>query len=238
MDKHTLKRLLADAELPLVDWAVVRRAAFDADWEAALEPVFHRVRKDAPSWFVKPSNLGSSVGISKVKSGKLEDLFAAVKLAFEYDEKVIVEEGIESPREIECAVLGDEDPIASVVGEIEVSHPDGFYSYAAKYIDETGARLRIPADLTEAQARMVQLHAVRTFRALEASGLARVDFLLDPKDGEIYVNEINTMPGFTAISMYPKLWEASGIGGRELVSKLLDLALARWERRRRLKVTA
>ncbi len=133
-------------------------------------------------------------------------------------------------REIECSVLGDDDPIASVPGEIVVGHADGFYSYAAKYIDADGATIRIPADLSPAEANAVQLVALRAFRALEASGIARVDLFLSPERA-LYVNEINTIPGFTAISMHPKLWEASGIPARELIERLIALALERGARR-------
>jgi D-alanine-D-alanine ligase len=138
---------------------------------------------------------------------------------------------------VECSVLGNDAPIASVAGEIVVDHPDGFYSYAAKYIDETGAMLRIPADLTPTQSTEVQRLALETFRVLECAGLARVDFFLGA-DGALFVNEINTLPGFTSISMYPKLWEASGVSARELVSRLVDLALERGARRAKLRTSA
>jgi D-alanine-D-alanine ligase len=157
--------------------------------------------------------------------------------AFEFDLKVVCEQGIPGVREIECAVLGDEDPIPSIPGEVVVDHADGFYSYAAKYIDERGSSIKIPADLSPAEASTLQLLALRTFRALEASGLARVDFLMS-KSGDVYVNEINTLPGFTAISMYPQMWAASGIPARELVSRLIDLALDRAARRRKLRTSA
>jgi D-alanine-D-alanine ligase len=185
--------------------------------------------------FVKPANLGSSVGISRVRSPAA--LAPAVREAFLYDEKVLVEEGVPGARELECAVLGDLEPEPSVVGEIEVDHPDGFYSYDAKYVDEKGATLRIPAELSPDQVRAIQLLAIRTFRVLEASGLARVDFFLSRETGELYVNEINSIPGFTSISMYPKLWEASGVPARALVGRLVELALARAARRRSLRVS-
>jgi D-alanine-D-alanine ligase len=185
--------------------------------------------------FVKPANLGSSVGVRR--AGSRAELEEAIEHAFEFDTKVLVEEAVVGAREIECAVLGDEEPIASIPGEIVVDHADGFYSYTAKYIDESGATIRIPADLTEAQVNTVQLLALQTFRALEGSGLARVDFFMS-KDGRLYVNEINTIPGFTAISMYPKLWEASGVPARELIERLIAVALERGRRRSKLRTTA
>jgi D-alanine-D-alanine ligase len=232
MDKDVMKRLLADAELPLVAHRTIRRAAWDRDRAAELAAA--EAKTGLPA-FVKPANLGSSVGVSRAKSR--DELAKAVDLAFAYDTKVIVERAVVGAREIECAVLGNDDPIASTPGEITVDHPDGFYSYAAKYIDETGATIRIPADLGPSEAAAVQLLAIKTFRALECAGLARVDFFLGA-DGALYVNEINTLPGFTAISMYPKLWEASGIPPAELVARLIDLALERAAERRRLKTTA
>jgi D-alanine-D-alanine ligase len=185
--------------------------------------------------FVKPVNMGSSVGVGRARTR--DELAAAIDHAFEFDTKVIVEKGLDRPREIECAVLGNDDPIASVVGEIAVDHPDGFYSYAAKYIDENGATLRIPADLAPAQANAVQILAASAFRVLECAGLARVDFFLS-REGELFVNELNTIPGFTSISMYPKLWEASGVPARELVSRLIDLAVERAARRAKLRTSA
>src|SRR5262249_26986349 len=150
--------------------------------------------------------------------------------------KVLVEQAVSGAREIECSVLGNDDPIASVPGEIVVDHPDGFYSYAAKYIDERGARLQIPADLPDVRVREVHELALATFRALDCAGMARVDFFL-AENGRLYVNEINTIPGFTAISMYPKLWEASGVTPRELVTRLIDLALERFRVRSRLRTS-
>jgi D-alanine-D-alanine ligase len=236
MDKDVMKRLLRDADLPVVPWLSIRRAAWARERGAWIDRVAALAKgggvgEGAPV-FVKPANLGSSVGVRRVVDPA--EIEAAVEHAFEFDRKVICEQGVAGAREIECAVLGDEDPIASIPGEIVVDHADGFYSYAAKYIDERGATIRIPAELTPAEAGGVQLLALRTFRALEAAGMARVDFLM-AADRTIYVNEINTIPGFTAISMYPKLWEASGIPARELVERLIRLALDRAEQRRRLR---
>lgn len=238
MDKDVMKRLLREAEIPIVPHVTVRRAAWDRDRGACLEQIAALSATEGGRFgpiFVKPANLGSSVGVRRVTAR--EELEAAVEHAFEFDLKVVCEQGIEGVREIECAVLGDDDPIASQPGEIVVGHADGFYSYAAKYIDADGATIRIPADLTPAEQNAVQLLALRTFRALEASGLARVDLFLSP-DRKLYVNEINTLPGFTAISMYPKLWEASGIPPRELVTRLITLALERGEKKARLRTSA
>ncbi|WP_434045422.1 MULTISPECIES: D-alanine--D-alanine ligase family protein [Sorangium] len=237
MDKDVMKRLLREAEIPLVPHVTLRRAAWDRDSGACLEQIaaLSPAGSGFGPIFVKPANLGSSVGVRRVTARA--ELEAAVEHAFEFDLKIVCEQGIEGVREIECAVLGDDDPIASVPGEIVVGHADGFYSYAAKYIDAEGATIRIPADLSPAEANAVQLLALRTFRALEASGMARVDLFLAP-DRSLYVNEINTIPGFTAISMYPKLWEASGIPARELIARLIDLALDRGARKARLRTSA
>jgi D-alanine-D-alanine ligase len=155
-----------------------------------------------------------------------DGLGAAVDQAFEFDGKVVIEQGLDHPREIECAVLGGEAPIVSVPGEIVVNHPDGFYSYAAKYLDDAGASTRIPAELGPTEVAEAQRLAQQTFEALECEGMARVDLFLDGRR-KLWVNEINTIPGFTRISMYPKLMQASGVPARELVSRLLDDALRR-----------
>jgi D-alanine-D-alanine ligase len=237
MDKDVMKRLLREAEIPIVPHVALRRAAWERDRAACIEQIAALAagREAFGSIFVKPANLGSSVGVRRVTSRA--DIEAAVEHAFEFDLKIVCEQGIDGVREIECAVLGDDEPIASIPGEIVVGHADGFYSYAAKYIDAEGATIRIPADLSPAEANAVQLLAVRTFRALEGAGLARVDFFLS-RGRALYVNEINTLPGFTAISMYPKLWEASGVPARGLVERLIDLALARGARRRQLRTSA
>ena len=184
--------------------------------------------------FVKPANLGSSVGVSKASSGP--EIEAAIDLAFGFDQKIVIEVGVAGLRELECAVLGNDEPIASRVGEVVVDHPDGFYSYAAKYVDETGATTLIPARLSTDEESEIQRLAIATFRTLECAGLARVDFFRGG-DGAIFINEVNTLPGFTAISMYPKLFEASGISGKELVSRLVDLALERARERAKLKTS-
>ncbi len=232
MDKDVMKRLLKEAGLPMVAHAVVRRSAWEKDRAGALAAC--AALGDVV--FVKPANLGSWVGVTRVKQSAPGALATAIEHALEFDLKVVVEAGLERPREIECAVLGDDDAIASIPGEIVVDHADGFYSYAAKYIDENGATTRVPADLTAEQAALVQSLALRTFHALEGAGLARVDLFMDA-GGALYVNEINTMPGFTAISMYPKLWAASGVGGKDLVGRLVDLALARAARKAKLRTS-
>jgi len=231
MDKDVMKRLLAAAGLPLLPYRTVRRARWDADPKAVLA----EAGTLAPPLFVKPANLGSSVGVTRVADASR--LAEAIDRAFAFDDKIVVEEGLERPREIECAVLGGEPPLASVPGEIVVHHRDGFYSYAAKYLDADGATTRIPAELDESQASEVRRLALSTFAALEAEGLARVDLFLDAQ-GRWFVNEINTLPGFTAISMFPKLMEASGVGPRELVTRLIEDALRRAARRQARRTTA
>ena len=229
MDKDVMKRLLAAAGLPLLPWVTLRQGSRTRD--ADLD----RCEALGYPLFVKPANMGSSVGVARAKTRA--ELARAVDDAFGFDTKVIVEKGLDRPREVEVSVLGNDAPISSIPGEIVVDHPDGFYSYAAKYIDESGATLRIPADVSGAQSAEVQRLAMETFRVLECAGLARVDFFLSD-EGRLYVNEINTMPGFTSISMYPKLWEASGLSARELVARLIDLALERAAIKARLRTSA
>jgi D-alanine-D-alanine ligase len=225
MDKDVMKRLVRDAGIPIGKFMVVHEhEKKDLDINVIKEKLGMPV-------FVKPANLGSSVGISKVSSP--EELGAALERAFEFDSKVILEEFIKG-REIECAVLGNENPAASVPGEILPTHE--FYSYEAKYIDEKGAALEIPAKLSETVVKKVQELAVRTFKVLCCEGMARVDMFVTEKD-EMFVNEINTIPGFTRISMYPKLWEASGIPYQELIDRLIQLALERFKREQRLKIS-
>lgn len=227
MDKDVMKRLLRDAGIPVARFIVLRQSGYRRDGQAALRAV------DAIGYpaFIKPANLGSSVGITRVTSRA--EVPAALETAFTYDLKVIVEASV-TGREIECSVLGNDAPVASMPGEIVVTHPDGFYSYDAKYLDDGGAQLRIPASIDAATVSEVQRLSLETFRVLECSGLARVDFFLRP-NGQLLVNEINTLPGFTAVSMYPKMWAASGVPPRELISRLIDLALERHAQRRSLR---
>jgi D-alanine-D-alanine ligase len=227
MDKDVMKRLLRDAGIAVTDFRTLRRDRFDADPERACREL---VALGFPL-FVKPANAGSSVGITKVK--KAADIEKAVRHAFEFDSKVLGEAAVVG-REIELAVLGGTPPAVSVAGEIIVEHPDGFYSYDAKYIDEQGVKFELPARISPAQQAKAQEIALNTFEVLECDGLARVDLFLSTA-GQFLVNEINTLPGFTAISMYPKLWAISGISQQELVTRLIDLALERARRRSMLR---
>jgi D-alanine-D-alanine ligase len=227
MDKDVAKRLLRDAGIPIVDFHVVTAAAFRADAAAALAPA-HAL---GFPMFAKPANAGSSVGVSRVREPAA--LEAAVRAALAFDRKVLLERGVDA-REIECAVLGNDDPKASLPGEIIVSHASGFYSYDAKYVDPNASTWKIPADIPATLVKRVQELAVATFRALELAGMARVDFFLDRGTGALYVNEVNTLPGFTAVSMYPKMWEASGLAPTALVTRLIELAIERRDARRAL----
>jgi D-alanine-D-alanine ligase len=216
MDKIMMKTVLAQAGLPSVPYhlVVLRHGALDPLGQAkSLETSL------SYPMFVKPCNLGSSVGISKARDR--DELAEALQLAARYDRRLIVEQGVDA-REVEASVLGNDDPIVSAVGEV-ISHHE-FYDYEAKYTEGL-ADLRIPARITAEQTRRVQELALRAFRAVDAAGLARVDFFIRRSDGEVIVNEINTMPGFTMTSMYPKLWEHGGISFAELVDRLVQLAV-------------
>lgn len=230
MDKDVAKRLAREAGLPVAPYFAFRQEY----WKRERLAVLDRAARDLGfPVFVKPANSGSSVGVHKVKeAGGLEE---AINDAFRYDTKVMIEKGIDA-REIELAVLESHRPgdlpLVSVVGEIIPHHE--FYSYEAKYLDDNGAALKLPAELSPEQARKAQELARDLFTALECEGMARVDLFLDRGTGQYYFNEVNTIPGFTQISMYPKLWEASGIPYRELLSRLIDLALERQARKRAL----
>jgi len=229
MDKAVMKTLFAAHKLAIPKHLVVLKH----EWAARPDEVRARVVKALRfPLFVKPANLGSSVGISKVKDE--ETLGAALDLAAGYDRKLIVEAAVPRAREIECAVLGNDEPEASVPGEVVPSRE--FYDYEAKYLDD-GSRLIIPADLTEAQTAAVKTAAVTAFRAVDAAGMARVDFLLDGRRGRLLVNEVNTIPGFTTVSMYPKLWEASGVPYPELLDRLIALALERHAAKQQLRTS-
>ena len=225
MDKDVTKRLLRDAG--------IRSAKFLVSSRFSSSPIDFAevVRQLGLPFFVKPANLGSSVGISKVTDR--EQFGRAIREAFRYDHKILAEECIRG-REIECSVLGNDKPIASVPGEIIPQHE--FYSYEAKYLDEHGALLKIPAELPEAVAREVRETAIKTFQALCCEGMARVDFFLRDNK-EVIVNEINTIPGFTKISMYPKMWEASGISYKDLIDRLIKLALERDRKEKKLRTS-
>jgi D-alanine-D-alanine ligase len=233
MDKDVMKRLFRQAGLAMVKHVTVLRS----HWEEDPKKVRREIEKALQyPLFVKPANLGSSVGITKAHDrGELD---GAMKEAAKFDRKIIVEQAVGGKsgraREIECSVLGNDEPQASVAGEVVPAAE--FYDYNAKYIDE-GSKLIIPAKLTRAQQKKVQEMAVKAFLAVDCSGLARVDFLMDPKTERIYVNEINTMPGFTSISMYPKLWAASGISYPDLIDRLIRLGLARFEEKKRNQYT-
>jgi len=224
MDKEKMKMVFQSVGLPSVDYLVYRRN----EWERLPERIMDAIeqRLGYPC-FVKPVNLGSSVGISKAhERGELED---AIHVAAQYDRKVIIERGINC-RELECSVLGNDEPIASVVGEVIASNE--FYDYNAKYLDNK-SQVIIPADISQASAEEVRRQAITAFLALDLSGLARVDFFLEKEIGRIYINEVNTMPGFTQISMYPKLWEASGLSYAQLLDRLIELAIERHEDKQR-----
>ncbi len=221
MDKAVQKALFAASGLAVVPYEVVREPGWDEDPEG----VSARIAGLGFPVFTKPATLGSSVGIVKVHDA--DELEGGLTEAFRYARKAVVEKGLDGIREIECAVLGNDDPVASVAGEI-VPTGHEFYDYEAKYLDDHGAQLLIPADLKPDVMEQVQRMAVTAFRAIECAGMARVDFFLRGED-ELWVNEINTIPGFTHISMYPKLWEASGLSYAELVERLLDLAVERHE---------
>jgi D-alanine-D-alanine ligase len=226
MDKDVAKRLLLQAKIPVVPWETVYRADWERDPAAVQKQIEKRFRYPL---FVKPAALGSSVGMSKVHSRK--ELAPALDLASEFAMKILVERAV-SAREIEVSVLGNHDPQASVPGEI-VPHRE-FYDYTAKYLEE-GTALIIPAKLKPAQIKKIQALAVAAFRTLELLGMARVDFFLEKKGGKLFLNEVNTIPGFTSISMYPKLWEATGIPFRELIDRLITLALEVHQEKARTK---
>jgi D-alanine-D-alanine ligase len=228
MDKDMQKRLFKQAGLPVGEFLAVPRSTWEKHPDAVLRAITKKLKYPM---FVKPATLGSSVGMTKVK--KQNELAAAMDLAAEFAQKIMVERGIKG-REIEVAVLGNEEPQASVPGEI-VPHRE-FYDYTAKYL-EGGTKLVIPAKLSKAQVKNFQEYAVRAFRCVECLGMARVDFFLEKRSGKILLNEINTIPGFTSISMYPKLWEASGITYRELIDRLIDLALEQHNEKVRTKYT-
>ena len=223
MDKAIAKQLFAQAGLRQAAYAVVLRR----QWQSDPEQVMARLEAALPyPLFVKPANLGSSVGISKVHDRS--ELAPALDLACRYDRKLVIEQGVPHAREIEVSVLGNDEPLVSTVGEIVPGNE--FYDYAAKYLSEA-SQLIIPAAISDELASQVQTMALAAFRAVDGTGLARVDFLLDNESQILYLNEINTMPGFTRHSMYPKLWEASGIPYPELVDRLLTLAVEHYDDR-------
>ena len=234
MDKDAMKRLFAQAGLPIVKHVTLLRREWEKSPRKAIAAIEASLRYPV---FVKPANLGSSVGISKAHDRK--ELSPALTLAARYDRKLVVEEGVGGPRakarELEVAVLGNDDPKASVVGEIIPGKE--FYDYEAKYLSE-GSVPVIPAQLTRAQSAQIRAMAIQAFKACDLAGLARVDFLMEPGGRQrIYLNEVNTLPGFTQISMYPKLWEATGIPYRDLITRLIELALERHQEKSRTTYT-
>jgi len=229
MDKDIMKSLFRAAGLPIVKHVTVLRNQFEREPKKVRKLVESKLKYPV---FVKPANLGSSVGISKAHDGK--ELGPAIAEAAKFDRKIVIEEGVggkkNKAREIECAVLGNDDPKASIAGEIVPCKE--FYDYDAKYLVE-GSEAVIPAKITKAEMKTVQKLAIAAFQAVDCTGLARVDFLMDPKSRKIFVNEINTMPGFTAISMYPKLWNATGVTYPQLIDRLIQLGIERHEDKKR-----
>lgn len=230
MDKDVQKRLLRDAKVPVLPYGALTKADY------SRQPAIARRIADELGYpvFVKPNALGSSIGINKVK--RPEDLAAAVEDAFQYDLKVLIEAACEG-REFECSVLGNDDPQASLPGELVVEHGHDFYNYDSKYLDPDGASFKIPADLPSAVSDRIRSVSIAAFKALSLRGMTRVDFLSSRDLKRIYVNEVNTIPGFTAISMYPKLWEVSGLPLPRLIDRLIELALEEHRERAKLKVT-
>ncbi|MFY9842522.1 MAG: D-alanine--D-alanine ligase family protein [Terriglobales bacterium] len=233
MDKDVMKSLFRAAALPIVKHVTVLRSQFEREPRKVQKLVESKLKYPV---FVKPANLGSSVGISKAHDR--EELGPAIAEAAKFDRKIVIEEGVggkkNKAREIECAVLGNDDPKASIAGEIVPCKE--FYDYDAKYLVE-GSEAVIPANLTKTEMKTVQRLAIAAFQAVDCTGLARVDFLMDPKSRRIFVNEINTMPGFTAISMYPKMWVASGVSYPDLIDRLITLGIERHEDKKRNQYT-
>jgi D-alanine-D-alanine ligase len=229
MDKAVMKTLFLARQLPVGPYVVILRP----EWQTSMHAISDRVATELGyPVFVKPANLGSSVGISKAKTSS--DLMTAMELALQFDRKIVIEAGVPNAREIECAVLGNDDPQASLPGEIIPSRE--FYDYEAKYLDQNSKAV-IPAQLTETEVREVQRLSVAAFRAVDCAGMARVDFFLSRDSGEIFLNEVNTIPGFTTISMYPKMWEASGVPYPELIDRLIALALERHAEKQQLRTS-
>jgi D-alanine-D-alanine ligase len=229
MDKVLQKQVFLHYGLPVVSFVWFLYKAWKKDKKSIIKKIEHMSRYP---FFVKPANLGSSVGISKAHNEK--ELVKAIELAGTYDRKIIVEKGMEHIREVELSVLGNDDPIASVCGEIIPEHE--FYDYDAKYIDES-TRLVIPANVSKKIQRELQKTAIEAFTALDCSGFSRVDFFLEKKSGKVWLNEINTIPGFTSVSMYPKLWEATGVSYKDLIGKLIQLGIDRWKEKQQLTTT-
>lgn len=229
MDKQLMKDVFRAHGLPVVEEVVVLRSDWDSDPSGVVDRVEAKVGYPC---FCKPANLGSSVGITKARTR--EELSKGIGEAGRFDRKIMVERGLDA-REIECSVLGNDKPIVSLPGEIIPLRE--FYDYAAKYDDATGTQLIVPADLSLDKTREVQMRALQAFQAIDCSGMARVDMFIERGSEKLYVNEINTIPGFTAVSMYPKMWEASGMSYSQLIDKLIELALARHADKKRNEST-
>jgi len=229
MDKELMKTIFKQKSLPVLNWLTIKRK----DWQKDKEEILSLIQNTFEyPLFVKPTNLGSSVGITKVH--RKEELEKAIDLASSYDRKILIEEGLEGAREIECSVLGNDEPQSSVVGEVK---PAGeFYDYDSKYIDQA-TQLIVPADLPENISGKVRKIALCAFKAIDAAGMARVDFFVTKKENKIYLNEINTIPGFTSVSMYPRLWEASGVSYPELIDRLIQMALERYQDKKQNKTS-
>jgi len=227
MDKDVAKRLLRDAGIPVVDWIKITKFQWDVTKENFISEIVNEIGFPC---FIKPCNAGSSVGISKISNSEL--LKRGIDDAFQWDNKILVEKGI-SAREIEFSVIGNDNPESSIPGEIRPKHE--FYSYEAKYIDSCGADLLIPAEIDFELTEKMKKTAVDGYSTLCCTGMARVDFFLDKNSKQFYLNEINTLPGFTNISMYPKLWDKSGIDYSSLLEKLINLALERKSNKKRLR---
>jgi len=229
MDKDLMKTIFQQRSLPILKWMTIKRKEWQKDKEKILSLIQNGFEYPL---FVKPTNLGSSIGITKVH--EKEELEGAIDLASSYDRKILIEEGLEEVREIECGVLGNDEPWASVVGEVR---PAGeFYDYDSKYIDKE-TQLIVPADLPVGISQEVQEIALRAFKAVDAVGMARVDFFVSKKENKIYLSEINTIPGFTSVSMYPRLWKASGVPYSELIDRLIQLALERHQDKNQNKIS-
>lgn len=227
MDKDVAKRLLRDAGIPVVPWIKIEKN----EWLVKCDTIKNNCSADLGyPCFVKPANAGSSVGVIKVSDES--EVKEAVDSSLQYDMKVLVERAINA-REIECAVLGNNDPVASVLGEVIPKHE--FYSYEAKYLDADGASLIIPGELDASLSDGIRTTAVKAYKVLNCSGMARVDFFVEKNSSDFYLNEINTLPGFTSISMYPKLWDYSGLPYKELLDRLIELALERYKEKSNIK---